>query len=134
MSLPPADAAYLAERGIGYTVTMDGPMTCVVFPGWPVPPGYSRSSVDLLLRLPPGFPDVPPDMWWVAPALQLAGGGVVEATQLTEVYLGRSWQRWSRHFTPGQWRPGTDSLESFLARVRAEIQRSAGIAPAVVAA
>lgn len=134
MSLPPADAAFLAERGITYSVEADGPMTCVVFPGWLLPPGYDRSSVDLLVRLPPGFPDVPPDMWWVAPALQLANGQAVEATQLTEVYLGRSWQRWSRHFSPGQWRAGTDSLESFLARVRGEIARSAGNVAAVVAA
>jgi hypothetical protein len=126
MSLPPADAAFLAERGIAYTVVMDGPMTCVILPDWPVPPGYNRTSVDLLLRLPPGFPDVPPDMWWVDPALQLAGGGVVEATQLTESYLDRSWQRWSRHFAPGQWRSGTDNLESFLARIRGEMIRSAG--------
>lgn len=133
MSLPPADAAFLAERGIAHTVTMDGSMTCVVFPDWPVPTGYNRQSVDLLLRLPGGFPDVPPDMWWVSPALQLADGSAVEATQLTEVYLGRSWQRWSRHFSPGQWRAGTDSLESFLARVRGEIRRSAGSAAAVAA-
>jgi hypothetical protein len=126
MSLPPADAAFLAERGIAYTVVMDGPMTCVILPDRPVPPGYNRTSVDLLLRLPPGFPDVPPDMWWVDPALQLAGGGVVEATQLTELYLDRSWQRWSRHFAPGQWRPGIDNLESFLARIRGEMIRSAG--------
>jgi Prokaryotic E2 family E len=134
MSLPPADAAFLAERGIAHTVVADGPMTCVVFTDRPVPPGYNHSSVDLLLRLPPGFPDIAPDMWWVDPPLQLAGGGVVEATQLTEVYLGRSWQRWSRHFTPGQWRPGTDGLESFLARIRGEMIRSAGTAPGAVAA
>ena len=125
MSLPPTDAAFLADRGITYTVTMDAGMICVVLPGRPVPPGYNRASVDVLLRLPPGFPDVPPDMWWVDPALVLADGRPVEATQLTEVYLGRSWQRWSRHFTPGQWRPGIDNVETYLARIRGEMARSA---------
>lgn len=125
MSLPPADAALLAKRGIAHSVVMEGPMTCVIFTDWPVPPGYNRTRVDLLLRLPPGFPDVPPDMWWVDPSLQLASGGTVEATQVTEVHVGRTWQRWSRHFAPGQWQPGTDSLESFLARIRGEMIRSA---------
>jgi hypothetical protein len=125
VSLPPDDAAFLAERGIVHTAQIDAGMICVVLPDWPVPLGYNRQVVDLLLRLPAGFPDVPPDMWWVDPALTLADGRVIEATQSTEVYLGRSWQRWSRHFTPGQWQPGTDNLESFLARIRGEMARSA---------
>ncbi|MFJ4633848.1 E2/UBC family protein [Streptomyces sp. NPDC088847] len=124
MSLPGADAAHLAERGIAYTTAVESGMVCVVLPGWPVPPGYNRTSVDLLVRLPAGFPDAAPDMWWVDPALVLADGSAVEATQITEVYLGRSWQRWSRHFSPGQWRPGIDGLETYLARIRGEMLRS----------
>ncbi len=130
MSLPRTDAAFLADRGIAYTATLDAGMICVVLSNWQVPIGYNRQAVDLLLRLPPGFPDVPPDMWWVDPALALADGRAVEATQLTEVYLGRSWQRWSRHFGSGQWQPGADNIESFLARIRGEMVRSAGRAAA----
>lgn len=38
------------------------------------------------------------------------------ATELTETYLGRSWQRWSRHIGNG-WRPGIDDLRSYLAYI-----------------
>jgi hypothetical protein len=38
--------------------------------------------------------------------------------------VGRSWQRWSRHFAAGQWQSGIDGLESFLALVRRELERS----------
>jgi hypothetical protein len=98
-------------------------MTCVVFPGYRLPSGYDRPASDLLLRLQPGFPDVPPDMWWFNPAIRLANGRVVPATEVIERHLGKDWQRWSRHFTPGQWRSGVDSLESFLALIRKELER-----------
>ena len=123
--LPPIDTTLLAERGITHSVQHDGGMLCVIFPDWTVPDGYRQATTDLLLRLAPGYPDVPPDMWWCDPALVLLDGTAPEATQVTEQYLGRTWQRWSRHFLqPGQWRSGVDGLESYLARVRGEMLRS----------
>lgn len=125
MSLPQADITCLVERGIPYSVSSEANMTCVIFPGYQLPSGYDRSAADLLLRLKPGFPDVPPDMWWFNPAIRLADGRVVQATEVTEHHLGRTWQRWSRHFNAGQWRSGIDSLESFLALIRKELERCA---------
>jgi hypothetical protein len=125
MTLPQADVTCLAERGIEYTVSAEANMTCVLFPAYKLPPGYDRAASDLLLRLNPGFPDVPPDMWWFNPAIRLVDGRVVPATEVTEHHLGRTWQRWSRHFNAGQWRSGIDSLESFLALIRRELERCA---------
>lgn len=125
MSLPQADIACLAERGIQYTVSSEANMTCVLFPGYLLPKGYNLAAADLLLRLQPGFPDVPPDMWWFFPAIRRADGGVIQATEVMERHLGRDWQRWSRHFNGGQWRSGVDSLESFLALIRRELERCA---------
>jgi len=123
MSLPQADTAHLSERGINYTVASEGNMLCVVMHEFALPCGYDKPSSDLLLRLSPGYPDVPPDMWWFDPPAKLADGRAIQATESVENYLGRSWQRWSRHFNGGQWRPGTDGLESFLALIRKELER-----------
>jgi len=125
MSLPQSDVTCLAERGIQYSVSVEANMTCIVFPGYKLPGGYDRAASDLLLRLQPGFPDVPPDMWWFNPAIRLASGGIVQATEVVEKHLGKDWQRWSRHFNAGQWRSGIDSLESFLALIRKELERCA---------
>jgi Prokaryotic E2 family E len=125
MSLPQSDLATLAERRIEYSVSAEANMTCIVFPGYALPAGYDRPSSDLLLRLQAGFPDVPPDMWWFNPAIRLTNGRVVQATEVTERHLGRDWQRWSRHFGAGQWRSGIDTLESFLALIRKELERCA---------
>lgn len=124
MSLPDPDRRYLDDRGLPYSITVDGGMTCVVFSAWPLPAGFDNTSADLLIRLPGGYPDVPPDMWWFSPAIRLASGQVVPATDAIEQHLGRSWQRWSRHFQAGQWQSGIDGLESYLALINRELVRS----------
>ena len=126
MSLPAEDRAYLDRRGQPYEVVAESKMTCVVLPAFPLPSGYDRQDSDLLLRLSQGYPDVPPDMWWFAPGIKLANGQAIPATECTELHLGRSWQRWSRHFNGGQWKSGIDSLESFIALIRKDLQRYNG--------
>jgi hypothetical protein len=113
--LPALDQSFLADRGIPHEVRAEGGMICVVLANWPLPPGYGRPSADLLIRIPSGYPDLPPDMWWFDPPARLADGSSPPATESTEQYLGRSWQRWSRHFQTGQWKSGVDGLESYVA-------------------
>jgi hypothetical protein len=126
MSLPAPDTQYLNERISQHAVAAEGGMICVVLAGFPLPAGFDRSHSDLLLRLSPGYPDVPPDMWWFDPPLKLADGRTVPATEVRETHLGRSWQRWSRHFSQGQWRSGVDCLETFLGLIQRELRREAG--------
>lgn len=125
--LPTDDTQYLAERiGNGsHSVTTEANMTCVILQSYQLPTGFDREVSDLLLRLSPGYPDVPPDMWWFDPPVRRADGNPIPATEVLEHYLGRTWQRWSRHLSPGQWRSGVDRLESFLALVRRELEKSA---------
>jgi hypothetical protein len=128
--LPPIDAQHLAERAPGHSVIAEAGMVCVLIPALPVPAGLSVPAADLLFRLSPGYPDVPPDMWWFSPPVKRLDGVEIPATQAYEHHLGREWQRWSRHLQPGQWRSGIDSLESYLAIVRRELESAAGQAAA----
>ncbi|SRR6266851_2111957 len=123
--LPLVDQSHLDERAPGSVITTDAGMICVVIPGFALPSGFTREGADLLLRLSPGYPDVPPGMWWFQPPVQRTDGQPIAATQSQEVYLGRTWQRWSRHLNPGQWRAGVDSIESYLSLVRKELELAA---------
>ena len=123
--LPPIDLEYLNASAPDHAVTVEANMICVVIRKFRLPPGLSVATSDLLLRLSPGYPDVPPDMWWFDPPVRRGDGGEIPATQAYERHLGRDWQRWSRHLSPGQWRSGIDSLESYIALVRKELQASA---------
>jgi hypothetical protein len=124
MSLPDSDLIYLQERQLAYEVVDESGMTCVVISDFDLPAGYDKPAANLLLRLPAGYPDLAPDMWWFEPAVRTDDGRVIPATEVIEQHLGRTWQRWSRHFQPGQWQSGTDGLESYVALIRREIQQN----------
>jgi len=126
MTLPALDQQFLDDRGIDHRIQVENGMVCIVMPSWQLPPGLNVTQTDLLLRLPAGYPDIPPDMWWVSPDVRRADGTVIPATEVTEQALGRSWQRWSRHFQPGQWQSGVDGLESFIALIRSEFLIATG--------
>jgi hypothetical protein len=125
MSLLGSDTDCLRERGVPHEISSEANMTCIVLPGWLLPRGYDHAQADLLVRLPAGYPDVAPDMWWFCPAVRLADGRAILATEVMEQHLGRTWQRWSRHFDAGQWNSGIDGLESYLALINRELERCA---------
>ena len=119
--LPPDDLAYLATRFPNFREATEGQMLCVVITDFPVAAGLRPERSDLLLRLAPGYPDIAPDMWWFAPAIIRLDGAEIPQTQAQESYLGQTWQRWSRHLDPSQWRPGVDGLQTYLALVTGEL-------------
>jgi Prokaryotic E2 family E len=123
--LPQSDRDALIARSLEHTVSTEGGMTCIVIRNYPIPQGLSRPAADLLLRLSPGYPDVPPDMWWFSPVIGRPDGRPIAATQSIELHLGRQWQRWSRHLPAGVWKSGIDSLESYLALVNRELESAA---------
>jgi hypothetical protein len=125
----PDDQAFLDDRGLKPEVIEEGGMTCLVFSSWRLPPGFTAEHSDLLVRLPSGYPDIAPDMWWFTPAVVRADHGVIPQTQVTEQHVSQTWQRWSRHFSPGQWKSGVDSLETFLALINSEVAASSGQEP-----
>jgi Prokaryotic E2 family E len=123
--LAPSDEAYLRGKGLEFEVAADQGLICVVIKNYLLPGGYDRASTDLLLRLPKGFPDAQPDMFWCDPPVRIAGSGAFpQAADLMESYLGRTWQRFSRHLNAGVWSPGTDNLGSYMSLVGAELERS----------
>ncbi|MFC5861784.1 E2/UBC family protein [Acidicapsa dinghuensis] len=125
--LPQSDIDALTARSLEHAVSTAGGITCIVIRNYPIPPGLNCRVADLLLRLSAGYPDVPPDMWWFSPAIGRPDGRLIAATQQIESHLGRQWQRWSRHLPAGAWKSGIDSLESYLALVKRELESAANL-------
>lgn len=106
-----------ASRELDVHALQDG-VYGVVIKDFPVPEGYQLDGrdasaprvTDVLLRLSEGYPHAAPDMFWVSPALTLATGARPAAADVFETYYGRSWQRFSWHLHPQQWRPLQDTL------------------------
>ncbi len=126
MALRPDDQAVLDELDLTYEVASDGFFLAVVIAGFPLPAGLEPRVADMLLRLPPGFPDVGPDMFWLDPAVKGPGGSPILGTESIEQHVGgRTWQRWSRHIG-AQWRPGIDNLGTYLAYIRRCLDQASG--------
>jgi hypothetical protein len=119
------DREFLESVGLTYTVTVDGGFADVVIADFRTGTCLRPDKVELLLRLPFGFPDASPDMFWLAPAVSRADGARIPGTEVVETHIGRQWQRWSRHIAQ-QWRPGVDNLETYLAYVRRCLRQAGG--------
>ena len=85
------------------------------------PAKYDRATVDLLIRVPAGYPMAALDMFYVDPPLRLHSGGYPPQADHFESHGGRQWQRFSRHLNGTPWRPGVDCLRTFIAPVIHEL-------------
>ena len=115
MGLLPEDARRLGEKGHSWEL-LEEPAAeqLLVLRGVRLSPGkYDSDSVDVLVKIPPGYPVAALDMFWVCPQIHLASGSIPPNAECLELHEGRQWQRFSRHLQG--WRPGVDSLDSFLA-------------------
>lgn len=113
------DREWLAENGYKFEVVDEGGITNLILKDFLLPRGFDRETTDLLTRLPPGFPDTAPDMFWADPPIKMAiTGAFAPASDLMEPHVSRTWQRFSRHFAGSPWRPGIDSLQSWVLCMR----------------
>lgn len=111
----------LRMEGYSIDLTAEGGYANVVICGYGVPPQYSKSTTDLLLRLPMSYPNGKPDMFWTDTGLTLKGGGSPQQANVIESYLGQQWRRFSWH--PQGWNPGSDNLRTYLEFVNARLAK-----------
>ena len=93
-----------------------------VIANYALPVGFQPNRVELLVKLPPGFPDAAPDMFWVHPEVKTPNGAVPRGTS-AERLLGKDWQRFSWHLAAGAWKPGASTLRDYLRCIRARFLR-----------
>ena len=121
--LPEADVKYLSEKGYCCTIGAEGGVVNVILREYALPAAYVPEVCDLLVRIPAGYPNANPDMFWTSPDVRCRNGNCPKTADTHETYAGRSWQRWSRHLPPGTWRPGTDTIQTFLRAIRKELDK-----------
>jgi hypothetical protein len=123
--LPQADREWLESSGYAYREVVEGNKHGVILE-LPLPPGkFQVGRAEILIQILPGYPDTPLDMFWADPALFLVSSGRQPACTIAEGHFGRSWQRWSRHYKQGKWRPGIDDLSSHVTVVLDALRRAA---------
>lgn len=86
---------------------------------------YNVPACDVLVVIPPNYPQAGNDMFWTHPRLKRADGRPIPATADAgfgdnRLWRGREFYRWSRHWSPsspGGWRPGKDDVMSIYRRI-----------------
>lgn len=123
--LPRTDVEYLAAKGYAYEERDENGQKAVILKARPLPEGrFDSAEADILILLPPGYPDCPPDMFHLLPWVKLTNGNrYPNAANQPVQFGGQSWQRWSRH--NNEWRPGVDGIWTMLKRIEDALEKAA---------
>lgn len=129
-SQPPANYGYGSDLATDAGVSPDrlavheqqGGWKFVVISDFAMPESYVPTVVELLVKLPPLFPEAAPDMFWIRPAVKLRNGQLPRSTS-NENLLGGTWQRFSWHLVGNAWKPGASTFRDFMRCVRGRLLR-----------
>lgn len=113
----------LAHDYPGVRLENDG--TWLIVPDFPVPAGWNRETITILVIVPAGYPQTPPDNFHVEPGLKLANGEMPDNYTENCGPPTPGWSRFSWHID-GTWRPSSnaaegDNLHRFLWSVRGRL-------------
>lgn len=125
MKLPEEDQRFLIGQGYDWTLHPDGGQGgFLVINNFDVSGGgFTPSRTDLMIRIPAQYNMAQLDMWYCDPPIRIAATGqFAKASEVSEKFINRTWQRFSRHLVGGSWRPGIDSLRSFMPLIWQELQ------------
>lgn len=78
---------------------------------FPLPSGWNKEEVTLLILIRPGYPTTPPDNFLVDNDLRLENGVLPGSMSQGQSHLGQSWLQFSYHVEPSDWRPATSLLD-----------------------
>jgi Prokaryotic E2 family E len=98
----------------------------VAVPGVVLPPGWNRTTADILFVAPIGYPTAPPDCFWIEPAnFRLSNNGTPQNTNDSNPIPGdanpsRSTTWFSWHVQA--WNPTLDSLVTYLNVIRKRLR------------
>lgn len=126
MVLPDFDQNYLRDKGLNYLEAESNNHKGIIIKNWILPKDkYNVNCSDLLIIIPPGYPDVAPDMWYFNPELTLLPDRrFAKATNHTIEFNGINWQRWSRHLSADKWRSGIDGIHTYLKRIIESLEKA----------
>lgn len=124
MFLPEFDRDYLVQKNFDFEEKVEGGTNGLIINNWILPlHKFNMETSNLLILIPSGYPDVPPDMWYFNPDILLKPSNTfARATEAKINFNGIVWQRWSRHLAPNEWRSGTDGIHSYLIKVQTALE------------
>lgn len=124
--LPKKDLEYLRTKEFDYQEIVEGKVKCLIIKDYRLPEKkYHVDKVDLLIRIPNGYNDTPPDMFFCSPHLKFSETNTEPPATSGRLNFNKIvWQQWSRHSNTGNdWRPGIDGINSHLQKVNKALDK-----------
>jgi hypothetical protein len=72
---------------------------------WPLPSGWNKQEVRVLVLIPPGYPATPPDNFYTDPDLRLANGQIPANASPDQMVANSLRLQFSYHVEPNTWHP-----------------------------
>lgn len=122
---PPPLAAQLRDleaEGYEVTVTDAGKFFVVTVAPVELPAGLAGGKSPIMLLVPRMFPTAALDMFYIPAGIKGSSPEFAQRANTIETHAGAQWRRVSWHRT-APWRPGQESLSSYLAFVRDGLRR-----------
>lgn len=118
------DSVILKERGFNYEIIEEGPKVHIHFKDFPLPLNlYNNEKTDLLIFTTSHYPNAGFDMFWTDVDLRLKNDIIPKQAEHVEVFLGKSWRRFSYHpYQTTSWNPTDDNIESFVGYVQQRLR------------
>jgi hypothetical protein len=98
--LPEEDIHFLENYGCSWETIKDQSLWVLLHNFSTQREGYNHKTVLAAIRIEPGYPGAALDMVYFHPSLERLDGQQIKQTQAQQIIDGKSFQRWSRHYTP----------------------------------
>lgn len=124
--LPPKDREYLRDNKIQFEECEEKGEKAIIFKSYPLPNGkFDANEVDILVKLPSGYPNAKPDMFHLLPWVKLSSNDCYPRKADSSVkFNDEDWQRWSRHDFENPWRPGLDGIWTMLNLIKHALEEA----------
>lgn len=93
-----------------YKVEADSNYQWFIIREFVLPEGWNKLSTDLLILIPSGYPNIPPDNFYTDNELRVAAGNILPNRTSQTRQLNQQWLQFSYHVDKTTWKPHADIL------------------------
>jgi hypothetical protein len=100
----------LLRKEYGHVDVSDN-LEWIIIRHYPLKSGWNQTDTEVLVFIPPGYPNTPPDFFYTQNDLRLSNGNrLPDKTTANTQKLGKPWLQFSYHVEKADWNPHSDLL------------------------
>lgn len=118
------ETAYLDALSPLWETIKENGQRWLLIPGFPIPEGYTVNDAIAAINIPVEYPVARLDMVYFYPDIKRCDGKNIGATQFSRAIDGKTFQRWSRHYSCAHpWNPNGDSIITHIMAIHGWLAR-----------